>query len=106
MYLFIYNDNWADEFDFQCWELSEEDWLTPLKEKCEKYDYLLSQNFTYCIGTNEEVETSVGEVLRRIKVIEGITTEQSLVLKHLKTFSKIPKGYIYEVLESYETEIS
>lgn len=105
MYLYIYEDNWADEFNFQAWEVSETDWLTPLKRECE-LARILDLELEYSIGTNQEMFLTVGDLLSNIKVIEGVTAEQNSILTHLTSFTEIPIDAIHEALDEYRNALA
>ena len=76
----FYEDNWADEMDVRGFWLTESkyyfDWVKEVKENT-PFPY------TFCFGTNEEIEyDNADDLLSNIK-IKGITEQQFESLKDI-----------------------
>ena len=106
MYLVLYNGNYADEFDFQAWEISETNPMPHYRQLVEQYD--IGDNIIWIhIGTNKEVVELVAELLDSIEVTE-ITPEQVMTLGLVEPLATIPfesiDAMVEELLDGQDAE--
>lgn len=97
--LIKYKDNWADEMDLEGFSIMDLDAWTKRKESISN----ITESFTICVGTNEDIEYRNGNAfLRRLVVKEITDDEANVIIKYLgDSFGHCP---IDNVCEEEEDE--
>lgn len=73
-------DNWADEMDLEGFSIMDSDAWTKRKESISN----ITESFTICVGTNEDIEYRNGNAfLRRLVVKEITDDEANVIIKYL-----------------------
>jgi len=98
--LINWNDNWADEMDLEGHFVMDKDVWEQMKEQARKIDYA----FTYCVGSNEEIEYKDGEDALKYFTAKSITEEEYKVLERLGLECSGFTGPDFEFDEGWEDD--
>lgn len=101
-YLVRSSSNWADEIDFEGWEIMNEKELAEAKAEVKAF---VKEDFSadVYVGTNEEMEVEASEVLDELNKAKEITPEEAAILK--KFFGDSYGFSLYnKFINSYDVE--
>lgn len=91
-YLFVkYNDNWADEMDITGFVIVKPEHWTKIQEEMKDF-FKKTDTWSYCIGTNEDIEYNLQDWLRTFTITE-LSDEEATALIAVFKRAKIRPGY-------------
>ena len=99
-YLVTYEDNWADEMDISGFFTCSKKYKKMVEKKLSTYD----EEYTYCIGSNEDIEYENGLAILETLTFQKISEKEFKVLSRVfnyehETDEEIVEEYIYEELD-------
>ena len=77
--LIKWEDNWADEMDIVGFQIMEDKEWKAMKAALEDVE----NEFTVCIGTNEEIDYKNGQALLDTLTVKKLSTEEYKTIKRL-----------------------
>jgi hypothetical protein len=107
-YIVYYSDNWADEMDISGFFTCTKKYKKQIKKKLSSYD----EEYTYCIGSNEDIDYENGQAILDTLTFKKISNKEFKTLSKLfyntdyyETDEEMVENYIYDELDKkYDSE--